>query len=764
MDRMLEGRTLRGRGLLPIGLLSLSLLSLELTWTRIFSAEFFYAFAFLILSLAILGLGLGALALRLFSGTDPRSHPDGSHADRNASVPLLLSLTGLAIMAGPPLVFRLGLDFGRIFHSPAMLARSVIAVLILGSSYLCGGAALALILRRNHRDIPQLYMADMIGAGAGIALIVPLMNRLGTPVAAFLCALPVLIAAALTARRWLKLVPAGLILALAILGQHADALLEAPRQEPSPVIYKHWDAVSKLKEYEREPGLRGLNIDNVANSPVFEFDGNWDRPDSLRFQFDIDVEYLIRRFDHCTFLSLGAGGGGDVLQALQAGAAKIHAVEVVPQVNWLMTRGPLAEYTGHIYNDPRVIVATEDARAYVRRHPQTFDVIYSLSSNTFASLASGSFALAENYLFTTEAFRDYWNALTPHGFLSMEHQFYMPRLVSEVRDALAGIGVKDPETHFAVYKLPALRRSLLLVSKDPLTDEVRRNAYGAETLRHEEILQLVYPPSPGREGNPYDRIVKNGWRAEQDSLPIDLSPAVDNRPYVAQLGLWKNFNLGRLPKSGLAEFGGFPMAKLLIVVILLIALLLIVPLNLVPYLTGRERLRPAPWLYFFTIGMAFMAIEVILIQKYTLFIGPSVHSVITVLLTLLVFCGLGSRVSGSVDDRLPFVGITAWLALEILLFGHLTTALGGMPMAIRMLVTAALIAPLGFLMGMPFPKAGVRVGPLIDWGFAVNGAGSVIGSTLIVLVAFSSGFRVALALAGILYLIALGLLRRERAW
>ncbi len=741
------------RGLVIVGLLSVSLISLELTWTRIFSAEYHYTFAFLILSLAVLGLGLGALAVRLCS-----------RLDRDRSFIWLLALTAAAMLAGPPLVFRLGLDFGKLFHSPAMLARLLLAIVILGSSYLCGGAALALILRRNHQDVPRLYMADMAGAGVGIALIIPLMNQLGTPVAAFLCALPVLIATALAARgRWL-VIPAVLGVALVLLGSRAEGLLEAPRAEPSPVIYKHWDAVAKLKVYEREPGLRGLNIDNAANSPVIEFDGNWDRPDSLRFQFGIDVENLIRRFDRCTFLSLGAGGGGDVLQALQAGATEIHAVEVVPHVNWLMTRGELAEYSGRIYHDPRVIVATEDARAYVRRHPQTFDVIYSLSSNTFAALASGSFALAENYLFTTEAFRDYWNALTPHGFLSMEHQFYMPRLVSEVRDALVRLGVPDPESHFAVYKLPAMRRSLLLLSKDPLNDEIRQTAYGTGALQQPEYLQLVYPAAPGRAGNHYERIVTRGWRAAQDSLPIDLSPATDNRPYVAQLGLWRNLHLKKLPESGLAEFTGFPMAKLLIVVILGIALLLFVPLSFLPYFTGRERLRPVPWLYFFAIGVAFMAIEVILIQKYTLFIGPSVHSVITVLLTLLLFSGLGSRASRSVDDRVPFLGIALWLALQILVFGRLTSAWGGLTMVPRILISAILIAPLGFFMGMPFPKAGLRVGPLIDWGFAVNGAASVVGSTGILLVAFSLGFRAALALAGLVYLAALALLRREEAW
>ena len=741
------------RSPLILGLLSVSIISLELTWTRIFSAEFFYTFAFLILSLAILGLGLGALVLRL----SPR-------LDREGTLPWLLLLTGAAMLAGPPLVFRLGLDFTQAFHSPTMVARLLLAVALLSSTYLFGGCALALLLRRNHQDMPRLYMADLVGAGLGILLVILAMNLLGTPAAAFACALPVLLAAFLVAPRWLRILPVILAVGAVFLGLHGAELLELKREEPAPVIYRHWDAVAKMKILDRGEGWRGLNIDNAANSPVFQFDGNWARPDSLRFQFNIDVTNLIRRFDGCTFLSLGAGGGGDVLQALQAGATKVHAVEVVPYANWLMTKGPLAEYSGHIYADPRVIVATEDARAYVRRHPHTFDVIYSLSSNTFAALASGAFAMAENYLFTTEAFEDYWNALTPHGFLSMEHQFYMPRLVSEVRDALRAQGVQDPEQHFAVYKLPSLHRHLLLLSKDPLTEEIRENAYGAELFHHPEDLQLLYPTPPGKDGGLIARIVANGWRAEQDSTAINLSPATDNRPYVAQLGLWKNFRRTALDKVSPYEFNGFPLARLLAVVILLVGLLVMVPLTFLPYVRGRERLRPVPWLYFFTIGMAFMMVEVILIQKYTLFVGPSVYGLVTILFTLLFFSGLGSRVSRTVDDRLPFVAVAGWLALDILVFPRLFGALGGLTLAPRMLIAALLVAPLGFAMGMPFPKAGLRVGPLIDWGLAVNGTASVIGSTLILLVAFSFGFGVALVVPALLYLLALGLLRRESAW
>jgi hypothetical protein len=83
---------------------------------------------------------------------------------------------------------------------------------------------------------------------------------------------------------------------------------------------------------------------------------------------------------------------------------------------------------------------------------------------------------------------------------------------------------------------------------------------------------------------------------------------------------------------------------------------------------------------------------------------------------------------------------------------------------VRILVTALWILPLGFFLGMPFPKAALRVRQLVDWGFAVNGAASVLGSTLVLLVAFSHGFSAALLGAAALYLLAWLLLSARRAW
>lgn len=804
---------MRSRTYLVIALISLTLIPLELSWTRIFSAEFFYTFAFLVLSLAVLGLGLGALSLRLFRSID-----------RPGMLGISLTLGGIAALAGPVLVFALAPDFSVVFSDLWTTGKIVLVVLILMSTYVFAGVGLAMLFKHNHEDMPRLYMADLLGAGIGVIAAIWAMNMFGTPAAAFLIALPILLAAVMVTKGWIRIVPLATVAAAIALSPTAGTLLELERTEHAPVIYKHWDAMSKIKVYDYGGRYRGLNIDNVANSPVYPFDGDFAAIDPDSAEWGIDASYLIDQFDSCVFLSLGAGGGTDVLQALIEGAAEVHAVEINAHINRMMIEGDpdgylpppqpepdtltddtvttdsddmaadtaseaavtraaldsvdtavlvnppgpitLAEYSGYIYRDPRVKVVTEDARAYVRRFEGKFDVIYSLSSNSWAALASGAFALAENYLFTTEAFIDYWHSLSDSGLMMMEHQVYVPRLVSELMLALDEVGVERPTEHFAVYDLPQMRRKMILLSRQPLTDSMRYYAFGPLTQERFAQIHLLYPPAnDSLKGNLINRIVTEGWQAVADSARIDISPVSDDRPFVAQLGLWRNLTGESAEKViPYAEFYGFPLSRLVMLIILAVVLLIIVPANLLPFLRKGPKLKAVPWLYFFAIGIAFMAVEIILIQKYGLLIGSSLHSIATVLLTLLVASGIGSRFSARVPDSVAFGAIVGWLLLDAFLFRELIYAVDGLTLAWRILMTAVFVFPLGFFMGMPFPKGTRRVGELIDWGFAVNGAASVLGSIVVLFIAFAWGFTVALVFGALVYLVAWALMSTRGGW
>lgn len=814
---------MKTRNYLVIALISLTLIPLELAWTRIFSAEFFYTFAFLVLSLAILGLGLGALALRLFSSLN-----------KVGLLGIYLAAAGLCSIIGPILVFKLGLDFAQLYSSWTMVGKLAVTILILMSSFFFGGIGLAILFRHNHQDMPRLYMADLLGAGVGVLLAIWAMNIFGTPVASFLTALPILIASLIVSRSWTKAIPAVLVALVFVLIPSAEKMLEMERQERAPVIYKHWDAMSKIKVYDYGEMARGINIDNVANTPVYAFDGNWDEVKPGETPWDINVSYLIQQFDSCVFLSLGSGGGADVMQALAEGATEVHAVEVNPHINYMMVHGnpdgylpmpppepdtvsgdmavsdttvadgeentgdssetadkteandsslaeidtladsstvpaahvPMPEFSGYLFHDPRVKVVTEDARAYVRRFENKFDVIYSLSSNSWAALASGAFALAESYIFTTEAFMDYWRCLSDSGYMMMEHQVYMPRLVSEVIDALNRLGVENPTSHFAVYDLPQMRRKIVLISKRPLTDDLRYRALGELTPERFATIHLLYPPAnDSLESNIYNRIVTEGWENVTDSANVNLSPVDDDRPYVGQMGLWRNFDREKMAKLlGYADYYGFPLSNAIMLIILGVVVLIILPVNLLPYFTKGVHLRAAPWLYFFFIGIAFMSVEIVLIQKYALLIGASLYSIVTVLLTLLIASGIGSRFAKRFGDSTVFVFIILWLLLDALVFRHVFYAAGALSLLPRVLISALLVFPVGFFMGMPFPKGTLRVGELIDWGFAVNGAASVLGSVLVLLIAFTWGFVWALSFAALMYLMAYLLIRLKGAW
>jgi hypothetical protein len=739
--------------ILTVAILSLSLISLEIVWTRIFSAEFFYTFAFLVLSLSVAGLGLGALAVRLYYIFN---NPD--------NLGTFLVLTGICALFGPPLVFQLGMDFSVLFFEWTMIGKLLLTLLILSSAFFFGGIVLALLFKTNSSMMPVLYMGDLLGAGVGVFLSVLSMNYFGTPVTVFLTAFPVLLLSLIEIKTWKKIIPLMTIISLFYFSTDAQSYLEVDREERAPVIYKHWDAMSKIKIFDYGETYRGINIDNVANSGVNKFDGNWDYPDSLKFGFHI-VEYLIQKTDSTTFLSLGAGGGQDVFQALQAGATEIHAVEVNTHINELMLNGELAEFSGFIYRDPRVKVISEDARSYVRRYENKFDIIYSFSSNSFAALASGAFALAENYLYTTEAFVDYWYALSDDGFVLMEHQAFMPRIVNSVIDALYQCNIDKPKSHLAVYDLKSMRRKMLLISKMPINDEILKNAWGNYPREDYRYAHLLFPAPDSLQNNLYNQMILKGWKAMSDSAKVDISPSDDNRPFVAQMGLWKNLDFHNMDKiAGYSDWLGFPLSQFIIMIILVVVVVILIPLNLLPYLKSEVKLRAVPWLYFFLIGMAFMSVEIVLIQKYTLLIGPSIYSIITILFTLLISSGIGSRFTKKIDENIIFPAIIIWLILDITVSGSLIHFLGQSDQTCRIICSALLIAPLGFFMGIPFPKAALRVGPLVDWGFAVNGTASVLGSTLIVLVAFTLGINFALIVGLLLYLSAYLLFTYKSSW
>lgn len=725
-----------------IALISMTLISLELTWTRIFSAEFFYTYAFLILSLAVLGIGLGALALRLFQRLDDDKY-----------LPLSGLSCAVSALAGPIIVFSIGMDFDAMFSGPGMIIKLIFIIIILNSAYFFAGIAIARIFKSGSGDMSKIYMADLAGAGFGVLFTVIAMNIIGVPAATSFRTLPLLIGIFIISDRKLyRYLSLGLLLISIFMNFFNGDIISGPMKDRAPVLSTHWDAMAKVKVLDYHPRVRGILIDNKAGSNVLRFDGNYNSPEARNIDFGINAENIFKRYKSCVYLTVGAGGGLDALQALLEGAKEIDAVEINPYINNIMKEGELAKFSGNIYNDPRVNVISEDARAYVRRFKNKFDFILSRSANSYAAIASGSFALAENYLFTTEAIEDYFNALTDSGIVVIEHKTYIPRTVAMAMQAFENMGLENPAKHIAVYNADNLGGKILMLSKKPLSKLFIVNAFRGGRSANKTAVYPVYP-SIGNARDPVVRnIIEKGYESAVNNNGIDISPCTDDRPFVAQLGLWKNFSFGKLSAlSSGDEMKGYPLSKLMIVIILFVVILIVIPINLYPYRKHRKALPAKSWLYYFILGMAFMMIEVILIQKYTLLIGASSYSLTTILLTLLVASGAGSYFSPKIKKGTAFSAIIILLLIDIFLSSELIYLISAYSMPLRIIFASALTFPLGFFMGMPFPKAAKISGENIDWGFAVNGAGSVAGGASVMLIAFSLGFGISLLCGALMY-------------
>jgi MFS family permease len=140
-------------------------------------------------------------------------------------------------------------------------------------------------------------------------------------------------------------------------------------------------------------------------------------------------------------------------------------------------------------------------------------------------------------------------------------------------------------------------------------------------------------------------------------------------------------------------------------------------------------------------------------------------------MSLLVFTGIGAYFSERVKDRsrraIPvlMVAITALTLFYLVGLTPVTDALLAWPLAARIPVALAVLAPLGLCLGMFMPLGLGAVAGLsehsreyVAWGWAVNGFASVIGAVLSTILAMALGFGAVLVLALLLYLAALAML------
>jgi SAM-dependent methyltransferase len=564
------------------------------------------------------------------------------------------------------------------------------------------------------------------------------------------------------------------------------AVVESPRV---PLRYAPGLSLNATAE---PPEQLGLFTDGDGPSVITRYRG--DR-DELAYLDGLTSALAYHLLDRPRTLVLGAGGGADVLQALYYGAREVDAVELNGQVVELV-RETFADFAGHLYERPDVRVYTDEARGFLASTNERYELIQVSLLDSFSASAAGLYALNESYLYTVEALEGLLRHLEPGGVLSITRWMKLPprdslKLFATAVDALRRLGVGDPGGRLALVR--GWRTVTLVVKNGELA------ASEIESIRRfcaDRSFDLAYYPGiRPEEANQYNvlerpylyegarAILGQGRERFFDAYKFDLRPATDERPYFFHFFKWRLLpeTLAMRGRGGLPllEWGYLVLVATLLQAALAAAVFIVLPLALRYRWGGRESagMRRRVVLYFFAIGLAFLFLEMVFIQRLTLFLHHPTYAVAVVLCGFLLFSGLGSAWSGRRLEarggeeperwiRRAVLAIAAVGGLYLLVLPPLLAALAHLGEVSRILISLALIAPLAFAMGMPFPlgMSALRTSApqMIPWAWGINGSASVLSAILATLLAIEWGFPVVVLAAIALYGLAALTLGRPR--
>jgi hypothetical protein len=525
-----------------------------------------------------------------------------------------------------------------------------------------------------------------------------------------------------------------------------------------------------------------IYIDGTAGMPMYQFNGDVEQPDPAVGRLKTDFIgyfpfYHLEEEERDNALIIGPGGGRDILLALMGGIGQITAVEVNKDVVDIVRE--YREYNGGIYTDSaKVNVVVDEGRNFLKRQKGKYDLIMLNLPVTQTSRSLEGYSLTENFLFTTESIDDYLEHLTDEGRLVVLHHddFTIWKLLSVSLAALNERGISQERALDQIYIMglsSAPDNPLFVLKKTPFTPS-------QASLRHGKMRELGYDPTlayfPHITGP--DEVNQVLWALSSGLLTlddvklrmanefdIDISAVTDNSPF------FYNIDVG-LPQ---------PVSLVFWMSLLTMLLVLVVPpfYRSTPKKESRfhkashvSSLRPV--VLFSLLGIGFMLVEISLIQSFVLFLGQPVLSMAILIFSLLVGAGLGSLYSGRLaSEKLGRMISTAALGVAIViviyafLLPFIFNQLLGLDIAIRLLAMVALLVPLGFLMGFPFPL-GIRwvrerqLAGQIPWMWGINGVGSVLGSALTIVLAIVFGFTQALLAGAVCYLVVFLTFRRHR--
>ncbi|WP_354683784.1 SAM-dependent methyltransferase [Cupriavidus necator] len=578
----------------------------------------------------------------------------------------------------------------------------------------------------------------------------------------------------------------------------------------SPAIpLRHAPGLS-LNASMEPPSQLGVFTDGDGLSALNRYDG---RREPLAYLGDLTSALPYHLLRAPRVLVLGSGAGADVLQAIYHQASAVDAVELNPQVIDLV-QGRFAAFSGKPYSAPGVRVFAGEARGFLAASPDRYDLIQVALLDSFSTSSAGLYALSESYLYTVEAFQGYLRHLRPGGMLAITRWVALPprdvpRLFATAVAAMEAQGIPQPSRRLALVR--GWKTATLIVKNGEFNaaDLAALNDFSRTRSFDVEYFPGIQPG----QANRYNVLDKPYFFEAAQALlgpdrdgflsryKFDVRPATDDRPYFFHFFKWRTLpELLSLKAQGglpLLEWGYPVLVATLLQATAAALLLIVVPLWVLRRRTASQPQASNPgytanmgdmralvgndapakrlpeWragFYFLAVGLGFMFVEIAFIQKFILFLSHPLYAVAVVLCAFLCFAGLGSRIGGRYLQRmqggsdalhgrrqaaLAVGGICVASLVYLVALPALFRLLITLPDPARIAVSVLLIAPLAFLMGMPFPLGLARVAArdetLVPWAWGINACASVVAAVLATLLAIHVGFTAVVLVALLLY-------------
>ena len=786
LSPVLKGRSVLGKSRtlsLGILLLSIAILAMEILLVRIFSLTLWHHLTYMVITVALLGFGAAGAYVAIGRARDEEQAR--RLAGRAAMGFCLSAVLGFAV------VLRIPLDT-FMADSATQLSFIFVYYLFLLPPFFFGGVAITVLLTHYVSLVHRLYFWNLVGSALGCFLFLVLLVAVGGDYSILLiCALAAVAAAPIfldRKPRVISIITAAICLLLLPVTDFLFPVNPAPSKALGAILASHpdakartigWSPVGRIDEVSSDKtrliGLAGMpfnkifTIDGDAATVAYDVDRPWEQIGELE-RTNYSTAYHLKAGPRKVAV-IGLGGGVDVMTALHFSAKEIVGVEI----NSAMIRAAeqhFADFSHNPYRDPRVTIVHEEGRSFLRRTRDKYDIIQMSGVDTWTALSSGAYVLSENYLYTTQAFEEYLNHLEADGILSLMRWVFAPpretlRLCVLGVEVLRRLGkTVRPEDHFIVIQSGPLPLASFLIKVSGFTPrEVRL----AESLvARFPRAKLLY--APGTEGNNafyrYFAAVRDGSDEEFISrYTYNISPVTDDQPFFFKFYRWGDIFSSDTGTGGYLDAKS-PVGLIILVAALIQALLLGCAFVLYPLWRFRKnglRTEGAGRMlaYFAALGLGFMFIEVALMQKFVLFLGHPTYSISVMLAGLLLYSGTGSFIAGKLRWELRRIILFSTFGVSIVTLFYLLALpaifehLIGAPHYVRILLAAVLIAPIGIIMGMPFPSglAYIREATrhFVPWAFGVNGTVSVVASILSIIIAMSAGFTVVLGVAAAVY-------------